>query len=38
MRICRFDGDRLGLVKGDEVLDVPPGARGDPAAALAARA
>ena len=22
MRICRFDDDRLGLVKGDEVLDV----------------
>jgi hypothetical protein len=24
MRICRFDDDRLGLVKGDEVLDVTP--------------
>jgi 2-keto-4-pentenoate hydratase/2-oxohepta-3-ene-1,7-dioic acid hydratase in catechol pathway len=22
MRLCRFDNDRLGLVKGDEVLDV----------------
>jgi 2-keto-4-pentenoate hydratase/2-oxohepta-3-ene-1,7-dioic acid hydratase in catechol pathway len=22
MRICRFDDDRLGLVKGDEILDV----------------
>jgi len=24
MRICRFDNDHLGLVKGDEVLDVTP--------------
>ena len=24
MRICRFDDDRLGLVKGDDVLDVTP--------------
>jgi 2-keto-4-pentenoate hydratase/2-oxohepta-3-ene-1,7-dioic acid hydratase in catechol pathway len=24
MRICRFDNDRLGLVRGDEVLDVTP--------------
>ena len=24
MRICRFDNDRLGLVKGEEVLDVTP--------------
>jgi len=24
MRICRFDQDRLGLVKGDDVLDVTP--------------
>ena len=24
MRICRYDDDRLGLVKGDEVLDVTP--------------
>ena len=24
MRICRFDNDRLGLVKADEVLDVTP--------------
>jgi len=24
MRICRFDNDRLGLAKGDEVLDVTP--------------
>jgi 2-keto-4-pentenoate hydratase/2-oxohepta-3-ene-1,7-dioic acid hydratase in catechol pathway len=24
MKICRFDDDRLGLVKGDEVLDVTP--------------
>jgi 2-keto-4-pentenoate hydratase/2-oxohepta-3-ene-1,7-dioic acid hydratase in catechol pathway len=24
MRICRFDDDRLGLVKGEEVLDVTP--------------
>jgi 2-keto-4-pentenoate hydratase/2-oxohepta-3-ene-1,7-dioic acid hydratase in catechol pathway len=24
MRICRFDDDRLGLVKGDAVLDVTP--------------
>jgi 2-keto-4-pentenoate hydratase/2-oxohepta-3-ene-1,7-dioic acid hydratase in catechol pathway len=24
MKICRFDDDRLGVVKGDEVLDVTP--------------
>lgn len=24
MRICRFNGDRLGLVKGDKVIDVTP--------------
>jgi 2-keto-4-pentenoate hydratase/2-oxohepta-3-ene-1,7-dioic acid hydratase in catechol pathway len=24
MKICRFDNDRLGVVKGDEVLDVTP--------------
>jgi 2-keto-4-pentenoate hydratase/2-oxohepta-3-ene-1,7-dioic acid hydratase in catechol pathway len=41
MKICRFDDDRLGVVKGDEVLDVTPAlevipaqrwpiARGDP--------
>jgi hypothetical protein len=24
MRICRFDDDRLGLVKGEDVLDVTP--------------
>jgi 2-keto-4-pentenoate hydratase/2-oxohepta-3-ene-1,7-dioic acid hydratase in catechol pathway len=24
MRICRFDNDRLGLVKGEDVLDVTP--------------
>ncbi|MGE5792154.1 MAG: FAA hydrolase family protein, partial [Bacteroidota bacterium] len=24
MRICRYDDDRLGLVQGDEVLDVTP--------------
>ena len=24
MRICRFNGDRLGLVKGDQVIDVTP--------------
>lgn len=31
MRICRFDDDRLGLVRGDEVLDVTPALEAIPA-------
>ena len=32
MRICRFDEDRLGLVEGEEVLDVTPALQAIPAA------
>ena len=24
MKICRFNGDRLGLVQGDQVIDISP--------------